>query len=252
MSLRLPNTCTVFQAEIYAINMAARKIGQLSLRPSVIDIYVDSLAAIKALNSYVIKSKCVDDCIRSLTLIGYHQVKLVWVPGHQGIRGNEKADECAVRGSSLDEATACNDVMTPPVVVANKIDDWALHEFATRWSTISTCRISRTLWPLRLRKRTQTLLSLDKGSIRLLVGVITGHCMIGRMSERMGYPRNDLCRSCFDEEEEESVQHLLCDCPALQGRRLQCLGSRSFDNLECLSDVPLMNLLRFVKRTGWF
>ena len=94
--------------------------------------------------------------IQSLTLIGYYQVKLVWVPGHQGIRGNEKTDECAVRGSSLDEATARNDVMTPPVVVANKIDDWALHEFATRWSTISTCGISRTLWPLRLRKRTQT------------------------------------------------------------------------------------------------
>ena len=108
----------------------------------------------------MIQSKCVDDFIRSFTFIIYHQIKLVWVPGHQGIRGNEKADECAVRGSSLVEATACNDVMTPPVVVANKIDDWALHE--CRWSTINTCRISRTLWPFRLRKRTQTLLSLDK------------------------------------------------------------------------------------------
>ena len=78
------------------------------------------------------------------------------------------------------------------------------------------------MWPLRLRKKTQTLLSLDRVSIRLLVG-ITGHCMIGRMSERTGYPRNDLHRSCLDEEEEESVQHLLCDCPALQGSRLQCL-----------------------------
>ena len=102
---------------------------------------------------------------------------MVWVPGHQGITGNEKADECAVRGLSLDEATACNDFMTPPVVVANKIDDWALHEFATRWSTINTCR---------------------------------------KDAERMGYPRNDLCMSCLDEE-EELVQHLLCDCPASQG-----------------------------------
>ena len=103
----------------------------------------------------------------------------------------------------MDEATACNDIMTPPVVMANKIDDWALHEFA-----ISTCRISRTLWPLRLRKRTQTLLSLVRVSIRLLIVVITGHCLIGRMSEPMSYPRNDLCTICLDEE-EESVQHLL-------------------------------------------
>ena len=75
--------------------------------------------------------------------------------------------------------------------------------------------------------------------------------MIGRMSERMGYPRNDLFRSCLDNE-EESVQHLLCDCPVLQGRRLQCLGRLSFENLECLSDVPLMNLLRIVKSMGGF
>ena len=77
VSLRLLNTCTVFQAEIYAINMTARKIGQLPLRPSVIDIYVDSLAAIRALNSYVINSKGVDDYIRPLTLKSYPQVKLV-------------------------------------------------------------------------------------------------------------------------------------------------------------------------------
>ena len=101
---------------------------------------------------------------------------------------------------------------------------------------MNTCRISR------LCKRTQTLLSLDRVSIRLLVGVIMGHCMMGRMSERMGYPRNDLCRSCLDEKEKESVQHLLYDCSALQERRLQCLGRRSFNNLECFSDVPLMNL----------
>ena len=33
VSLRLPNTCTVFQAEIYVINMGARKVEQFSLRP---------------------------------------------------------------------------------------------------------------------------------------------------------------------------------------------------------------------------
>ena len=59
----------------------------------------------------MIKSKCL-----------YDQVKLVWVPVHQGIRGNEKADKCAVRGLSLEKATACNDVLTSLVVVANKTD----------------------------------------------------------------------------------------------------------------------------------
>ena len=29
---------------------------------------------------------------------------------------------------------------------------------------------------------------------------LLGHSMIGRITERMGYPRNDLCRSCLYEE----------------------------------------------------
>ena len=73
---------------------------------------------------------------------------------------------------------------------------------------------------------------MDRVSIRLLVGGITGYCIIGRMSKRMGYLRYDICSRCLDEEEEESVQHLLCDCPPLQERRLQCLGRRRFNNLD--------------------
>ena len=86
-----------YQGKFYK-SISTNSFGQLSFRPSVIDVYVDSLAAIKALNSYVIKSKCVDDCIKSLTVISYHQVKFIWVPEHQGIRDNEKADECAECG----------------------------------------------------------------------------------------------------------------------------------------------------------
>ena len=54
-------------------------------------------------------------------------------------------------------------------------------------------------------------------------------------------PCRDLCRSYLNEKEEELVQHILCDCPALQGLRRQCLGRHSFKNA-----VPLMNLLKFV------
>ena len=94
-------------------------------------------------------------------------MKLVWVAGHQVIKVNEKADEFVVRELSLVEATACNNVLTPLVVVANKIVDCHLLKLQPR-----------TMWTLSLRKRTQTLLSLDRVLIRFLVGVITGHCMI--------------------------------------------------------------------------
>lgn len=56
--------------------------------------------------------------------------------------------------------------------------------------------------------------------------------------ERIGYPEKDLCKSCSDKE--ESVQHFLCDCPALQGCRLQCRLGHNFHNFECFNDVQLI------------
>lgn len=61
---------------------------------------------------------------------------MIWVPGHHGVEGNEKDEECPVIGSSLNETMACNDVLTPLDVVSNKIDDWALMKVITRCFTI--------------------------------------------------------------------------------------------------------------------
>lgn len=70
MPLILPNTCTFFQRRFLEIDMTARKICACL---SAIDIYVDSFA---------VKSKSPND------FVNYHKVK-----------GNEKANECAVRRS---------------------------------------------------------------------------------------------------------------------------------------------------------
>lgn len=74
----------------------------------------------------------------------------------------------------------------------------------------------------------------------VLVGVISGHCMIGS-AECMGNTANDLCKICLDEVELFSL--LPC--------RLQCLVSCNFHNLECMNDVPLISLLRSMKK-WWF
>jgi ribonuclease HI len=60
----------------------------------------DSQAAIKTLGKYQITSKLVWDCHQSLTQLAKHnRVQLIWVPGHEGIDGNETADQLARTGS---------------------------------------------------------------------------------------------------------------------------------------------------------
>ena len=88
--------------------------------------------------------------------------------------------------------------------------------------------------------------------ISLLIGIITVHCIIRRRSEYIGFSQTDLCRSCLDEEEIETIEHLICYCLALQERRLNHLGKRSFQNLDDLRNVSLGNLLGFIQSTQWF
>lgn len=251
-SLRLPDFCSVFQAEICAIDKAAQILLERELNPSKINICVDSLAALKALESNYIRSKCVRDCITSLSQIHRHSVRLIWVPGHSGVMGNENADECARKGSESTEFEIQSDILIPLVEISNMIDGKMEREMRDRWTSLSNCRISRTLWPLPNRRRTKELLSFGKRTISIIIGVLTGHCLIGRMAERMGFSVTDYCRSCGDEEEEETIEHFLCECPGLKERRLRFLGRRFFDDLDSLREVSLSDLADFVRESGYF
>jgi ribonuclease HI len=66
------------------------------------NIYIlsDSQAAIEALDKHQITSKLVCDCHQYPTQLAKHnRVQLIWVPGHEGIVGNETADQLAKTGS---------------------------------------------------------------------------------------------------------------------------------------------------------
>jgi len=63
---------------------------------------------------------------------------------------------------------------------------------------------------------------------------LTGHWLVGTHAGRLKAPKNDFCRSCRDEEEEETVEHLLLSSPmqtqtetlrkSLHRRSYRCAG----------------------------
>ncbi|KAJ8911720.1 hypothetical protein NQ315_013182 [Exocentrus adspersus] len=66
-----------------------------------IQICTDSQAALHALKSPRITSQVVLECTNSLAKLGQrNKVRLVWVPGHSGMAGDEEADVLARKGSS--------------------------------------------------------------------------------------------------------------------------------------------------------
>ena len=91
---------SIFQAEINAIGRCAEVSIQRNYRNKHIVINSDSQAAIKALNSPIITSRLVWECLGHLNELGRtNRVLLRWVPSHSGIEGNEMADQLAKEGA---------------------------------------------------------------------------------------------------------------------------------------------------------
>jgi Ribonuclease HI len=91
---------TVFQAEVFAIMASIHESIMRGYNGRKIMIFTDSQADLKALESVTVRSKLVLEHLGCLDKLATHNsVQLVWVPGHEGILGNEKADELGKKGA---------------------------------------------------------------------------------------------------------------------------------------------------------
>ena len=101
ISMRLPDTASIFTAEIVAVIKALEQIKD-SVASKYI-IFTDSLSGLQALQYTKQEHPLIGMVIRKCVFLHFATKKdiiLCWVPSHTGIRDNEKADSAAT--SALD------------------------------------------------------------------------------------------------------------------------------------------------------
>ena len=121
------------------------------------------------------------------------------------------ADELPRRGAQLNIANVEQIVKCPIQYIKTSIDTRAISRHNQQWQSSTQFSVSRSIWPTLDKKRTQYLLSLDKSSLRVLVGVITGHCQVGSFQSRFSPNFSDECRSCMAIDSIENIFHFLCE-----------------------------------------
>ena len=88
---------SIFTAEAVALKLAVQHIQREAIRKSI--IYSDSLSCLQALQNKNMENPIIREIIHILSYlleVG-SQIEFCWIPGHVGIKGNEKADTIAKR-----------------------------------------------------------------------------------------------------------------------------------------------------------
>lgn len=248
----LGQSTTIFHAEVYAIMVCARYcLDCVDLSSRSIAICSDSQAALKALDASDCKSRLVLQCLETLEELSTRcALTLFWVPGHEGIKGNETADYLARVGAK-------GPFTGPEPTFGFGAKD--VRDFLDRWADGMKLKHFRRL-PIRSmsrkfmkydRKWTRLLLSLPKFQFRALTGYLTGHGRLNSYFARIGVlqARDAACRKCG--AEQETVEHLLCICPAIATTRLkQSNFGLGFPTPEKLIGIAPRKILNFFKEIG--
>lgn len=247
-SINLGNTTTVFQAELLAITACVQVMVWRGYENRMIHIMTDSKAALQALNSVEIYSRTVLNCLNALVELALrNRITLEWVPGHQGIAGNDKADSLAKEGSSKSlvgpEPTCGISYRTARKAIRETLQEQHL----AHWMSLPGLRQSRMFIGDSFNARVEELLKLSRNQIRLATGIITGHISLRKHLHTIGAEDDPTCRMCL--EEDETPQHLLCECLVLANKRHLHFGM-PFPKPEEIALATLDRLLNFFRDTG--
>ena len=222
---RLPDHATVFQAEITAVAMAARKLRELQTgKMKYIKIFVDSQAALLALGNPMVRSKAVACAIEALNTLAamVTSVVLLWIPAHKGHIGNERADTLAKLGSAVTDASLAITVGKSPAVTKMELKTGVYNDWAKEWAAYPLAQHSKGFYAFPNALKAKYAYKLARLELGRLVRAVTGHNNLNYFQTKLGLHHNSRCRFC--EQADETFIHILQECPCFWHTRRDCFA----------------------------
>ncbi|XP_058827237.1 uncharacterized protein LOC131687203 [Topomyia yanbarensis] len=203
-------------AELLAISKAVDVISEKNYKKAV--IFTDSQGSCKMLlnNNIVQENFIAWQIIKSLKLTINKRILIQWIPSHQGIPGNERADKEAVITTSEPQ----NDFTSLPLadvytLAKNEIkESWTrtyqkLSEEKRKWHFEFMNEPGNKIWSHTLALSSEEKIILNR--------IKTGNTLTKERLYRWGWESDELCDIC---EETEDLQHILYFCTKYNNQRV--------------------------------
>lgn len=209
---KLHHSCTVFQAELFALLRACERAAEKRYPHTI--IYTDSLSSLHAIANRSNTHPLVTQIHHILHRIRHTStIAFKWVRGHSGVSGNEEADREANSATRLHRTP--DYLHFPMSFVKSKIRERSYGLWRTRYESAEqgqhTKRLLPTLDDIReLAKHMKTSFQMTQ--------LLTGHGFHKSYLKRFHITDDDCC-PC-DGSTPQTLDHLLRDCPAFGTDRL--------------------------------
>ena len=240
---KLPDHCSVYQAELIAITKAAEML-QNNTRQKKITFFTDSLSAIDTLEKTTINSKTAIECHQALNdLGGLNTVTVSWIAGHEGHWGNEKADELAKKGTKGNNPIKG---YIPQSLIKLRINQKVKKLDAELWSKNGPKHCSQALNNKENHIKSMMRIQSNRKDYRTATQLLTGHAGLNSHLYKMRLSEQKTCNQC--NEEDETVQHFLGKCPAYYNLRMEIFHTHIIGT-EDVFTYPLRKIIRFANKT---
>ena len=217
--------CSNFTAEKEAISQVLKHItGTFEKAPNKtknIVIFSDSLSALQELESGEMDNKEMSQIMIACDhLISNYDIQIVlqWIPGHQGIQGNEEADVLAKRGASQPQPEAPVSYNTVSKMIRTNLKD----EWLVDWVQNST---GRALYEhMSAPKPKDPINTLSRHDQSLIFRLRTQHVPLNNHLNRIKKDHSAQCPLC--NYPNETVEHHLLHCTKLNELRRSFLPAQ--------------------------
>jgi ribonuclease HI len=222
LKLALPFFCTVYQAELLALNRAAAEVRKS--KETTFGIFSDSMAALQTVTSCsphplaVETRDTIRDCIHQ-----NKSVSLFWIKAHAGLGGNERADALA-KEAALGSKKKPDYDLCPVSFLKRRIRMETIDEWDRRYRSGETGAVTKLFFP---SAGAAYGVVREMGQCKFVTQLMTGHGGFSAYLHRFKCKDNPSC--LCEPDKEETVPHVLFECPVFDRIRFdveQDLGEK--------------------------
>ncbi|TMI86171.1 MAG: hypothetical protein E6H10_00790 [Bacteroidetes bacterium] len=256
----------VFIAEVEGVRMGVRMFEPKARKCY---IYVDSQSAIQALQNPRRQSGQAAigrvlhqiDCVRVQNPA--LKIAVCWIPGHEGIAGNELADQVAKRAATRPLTTtmiavAQFDSLQPPPplksALKQRIKEDAKRQWQREWDISRTGNALRRIISKGARVGPKLYKHIvGRYTATTIAQLRTGHCRLNKYLHRFKLKTSPYCECGYG---QETVEHYLMECPRFIKERKELrikVRSKGMSMERLLGDPKFVkHTMEYVKATGRF